>query len=68
MASNDSNSSNSSSFSTILVKLFTFCDKTIAIATTIKVIVIQDTEAKDKEKFLNTLLKESRMFLPNILK
>ena len=35
-------------------------DKTIEIATTIKVIVIHETEANDKEKFLNTLLAASR--------
>ena len=48
-------------------KLLTFWDKTIAIATTIKVMVIQDIEAKEREKFLKTLLKESLILLEKIL-
>ena len=39
----------------------------IEIDTTINVIVIHIIEAIDKDKFLNTLLKESLIFLPNIL-
>ena len=42
-------------------------DKIIEIATTIKVIVIQEIEASDSEKFLITLLNESLIFLLIIL-
>ena len=55
------------SFSTSSVKLFTFCDSIRDNATTISVIVIQEIDANDSEKFLNTLLNESLMFRVNIL-
>ena len=52
------------SFSTKVAKLLTLSERTIAIATTIRVIVIQDIDAIESEKFLKTLLNESLIFLP----
>ena len=43
-------------------------DNTIDIATTTKVIVIQEIDAKDNEKFLITLLPASRKYLFKLLK
>ena len=42
-------------------------DAIIATATIISVIVIQEIDARDKLKFLITLLKASRILRPNIL-
>ena len=50
------------------VKLSTLKLAIIATATITSVIVIHDIDANDKEKFLNTLLKESLTHLKNILK
>ena len=55
------------SLSTALVKLLTLNDKIIAIDTTIKVIIIQAIEAKEREKLRKTLLNESLIFRPKIL-
>ena len=50
-----------------LVKFSTFNDPIIATETNNKVTVIQEIEANDKLKFLNTFLKPSLIFLNNIL-
>ena len=55
------------SFSTKVAKLLTLNDRIIAIETTIRVIVIQDIEANEREKFLNTLLNESIILRDKIL-
>ena len=55
------------SFSINLAKLLTFVVSKIEIATTTKVIVIHEIDAKESEKLRKTLLKESLTFLKNIL-
>ena len=51
----------------VLVTFSTFKDATNAIAITISVILIQEIDAIDKEKFLITLLNASLMLRANIL-
>ena len=54
-------------FSNLLVTESTLYETIIATDTSINVIVVQATAAILKLKFLNTLLKESLIFLANIL-